>query len=46
MPVLAQEAMFRNDVTAGAVSGSDLIGPRIYVSEVVVDADEHISVQD
>jgi sporulation protein YlmC with PRC-barrel domain len=38
--------MFRNEMTAGAVRASDLIGARIYASETAVDADEIAGVQE
>lgn len=41
----AQEPMFRNAASAGAVMASDLIGARIYASEAVIDADEYAGLQ-
>jgi sporulation protein YlmC with PRC-barrel domain len=45
-PALAQDGLFRNEMTAGAVRASDLIGARIYASETTVDADEYAGVQE
>jgi sporulation protein YlmC with PRC-barrel domain len=44
-PVLAQDAMFRSEASVGAVHASDLIGARIYISKVEVDADGYNGVQ-
>jgi hypothetical protein len=44
-PALAQDGLFRNEMTAGSVRASDLIGARIYASETAVDADEYAGVQ-
>jgi PRC-barrel domain len=46
LPVVAQDGMFRNEMTAGSVRASDLIGARIYASEAAVDADEYSGVQE
>lgn len=46
IPALAQDGMFRNEMTAGAVRASDLIGARIYASEAAIDADEYAGVQE
>ncbi len=46
LPSMAQEGVFRNEMTAGAVRASDLIGSRIYASEAAIDADEYAGVQE
>lgn len=46
LPVLAQDGMFRDAMTAGSVRASDLIGARIYASEAAIDADEYAGVQE
>ncbi len=46
LPALAQDGLFRSEMTAGSVHASDLIGARIYASEAAVDADEYNGVQD
>jgi len=46
IPALAQDGMFRNEMTAGAVRASDLIGARVYASEAAIDADEYAGVQE
>lgn len=45
-PAFAQDGMFRNEMTAGSVRASDLIGARIYASEAAIDADEYSGVQE
>lgn len=45
LPVMAQEGMFRNEMTAGSVRASEMIGARIYASDAAVDADEYAGVQ-
>ena len=45
-PALAQDGVFRNELTAGAVRASDLIGARIYASDASIDADEYAGVQE
>lgn len=45
-PALAQDGVFRNEMTAGAVRASDLIGARIYASDASIDADEYAGVQE
>ncbi len=46
LPAMAQDGVFRNEITAGAVRASDLIGARIYASEAAIDADEYAGVQE
>lgn len=45
VPAMAQDTVFRSDASAGAIHASDLIGARIYVSNVVVDADGYNGIQ-
>jgi hypothetical protein len=46
LPAMAQDGLFRNEMTAGAVRASDLIGARIYASDAAVDANEYAGVQE
>ncbi len=45
LPAMAQDALFRSEMSANAVHASDLVGARIYASEVMVDADAYDGVQ-
>ncbi len=45
-PAPAQDGLFRNEMTAGAVRASDLVGARVYASEAAIDADEYNGVQE
>jgi sporulation protein YlmC with PRC-barrel domain len=46
VPAIAQDNLFRSEMTAGSVRASDLIGTRIYASEATIDADEYSGVQE
>jgi hypothetical protein len=46
LPALAQDGVFRNEMTAGSVHASDLIGARIYATETALDADKYAGVQE
>lgn len=45
VPAMAQDSVFRSDASVGAVHASDLIGARIYASNVVIDVDGYNGVQ-
>lgn len=45
LPAMAQDTVFRSDVSPGTVHASDLIGARLYASEAMVDADAYDGVQ-
>ncbi|WP_050524341.1 PRC-barrel domain-containing protein [Pseudorhodobacter wandonensis] len=44
-PVLAQDTMFRSEASVGAVHASDLIGARIYISDLEINANGYNGVQ-
>jgi sporulation protein YlmC with PRC-barrel domain len=46
LPAVAQDTMFRSEMSANAVQASDLVGARIYASDVAVDADAYDGVQE